>query len=58
MIKLNQNSIIEETSNVDKQNNETNNQFRKRTMLIEKPSVILNSLRLNSNYKDIKPTIE
>ena len=24
MIKLNQNSIIEETSNVDKQNNETN----------------------------------
>ena len=40
------------------QNNETDNQFRKRNMLIERPSVILNSLKLNPNYKDITPTIE
>ncbi len=40
------------------QNGESDDQFRKRAMLIEKPSVILNSLKLNLNYKDITPTTE
>ena len=39
-------------------NNETDEEFRDRTMLIERPSVILNSLKLNTNYKDITPIIE
>ena len=40
------------------QNNETDDQFRKRSMLIEKPSVILNNLKVNLDYKVITPTIE
>ena len=40
------------------ENNETDDQFRNRTMLIERPSVILNSLQLNTNYQDITPIIE
>ena len=40
------------------QNKETDDQFRDRNMLIERPSVILNSLKLNPDYKDKTPTIE
>ena len=40
------------------QNKETDDHFRKRNMLIERPSVILNSLKLNPDYKDKTTTIE
>ena len=39
-------------------NNETDKQFKERNMLIEKPSVILNSLKLNPNYTNYTPQIE